>query len=48
MKELNEKMYSPELYDDYMSVVDVMEKRKSDETRNKDYYSDEKQWKRGR
>ena len=41
-KKLNVKMYSSELYDDYIKVVDVMEKKQSDETRNNDYYSDEK------
>lgn len=42
LKKLNVKMYSSELYDDYIKVVDVMEKKQSDETRNNDYYSDEK------
>lgn len=28
LKELNVKMYSSELYDDYMSVVDVTDKKK--------------------
>ena len=42
LKELNVKMYSSELYDDYIKVVDVTEKKQSDETRNNDYYSDEK------
>ena len=34
LKELNVKMYSSELYDDYIKVVDVTEKKQSDETRN--------------
>lgn len=34
LKELNVKMYSSELYDDYMSVVDATDKKKLDETRN--------------
>lgn len=48
LKELNEKMYSSEMYDDYMSVVDVMEKRKSDELQKVDYHSNEKRWNRSR
>lgn len=48
LKELNEKMYSSEMYDDYMSVVDVMEKRKSDELQKVDYHSNEKRWNRER
>ena len=48
LKELNEKMYSSELYDDYMSIVDVTDKKQSDETRNVDYYSNDKQWNRSR
>lgn len=34
LKELNEKMYSAELYDDYMSVVDATDKKKSGESLN--------------
>lgn len=34
LKELNVKMYSSELYDDYIKVVDVTEKKQSDETIN--------------
>ena len=48
LKELDEKMYSSELYDDYMSVVDVTDKKKSDETQNVDYYSNDKRWNRSR
>ena len=48
LKELNEKMYSSELYDDYMSIVDVTDKKKSDETQNVDYYSNDKRWNRSR
>lgn len=40
LKELNVKMYSSELYDDYMSVVDA--------TQNVNYYNNEKRWNRGR
>jgi hypothetical protein len=32
LKELNVKMYSSELYDDYMSIVDAMKKKQSDES----------------
>ena len=48
LKELNEKMFSSELYDDYMSIVDVTDKKQSDETRNVDYYSNDKRWNRTR
>lgn len=48
LKELNEKMYSSELYDDYMSVVDATEKKQSDEMQNVDYYSNDKRWNRSR
>lgn len=48
LKELNVKMYSSELYDDYMSVVDVMEKKQSDELQKVDYHSNEKRWNRRR
>ena len=48
LKELNEKMYSSELYDDYMSIVDATDKKQPDETRNVDYYSNDKQWNRSR
>lgn len=48
LKELNVKMYSSELYDDYMSVVDVMEKKQSDELQKVDYHSNEKRWNRSR
>ncbi len=46
LKELNEKMYSSELYDDYMSIVDAIDKMQSDE--NVDYYSNDKRWNRSR
>ena len=42
------KMYSSELYDDYMSVVDVTDKKKSGETKDVGYYSSEKRWNRSR
>ena len=48
LKELNVKMYSSELYDDYMSVVDVTDKKKSGETKDVGYYSSEKRWDRSR
>ena len=48
LKELNVKMYSSELYDDYMSVVDVTDKKKSGETKDVGYYSSEKRWNRSR
>lgn len=48
LKELNVKMYSSELYDDYMSVVDATDKKKSGESQNVDCYSNEKRWNRSR
>lgn len=48
LKELKVKMYSSELYDDYMSVVDATDKKKLDETQNVNYYNKEKRWNRGR
>lgn len=48
LKELNVKMYSSELYDDYMSVVDATDKKKLDETQNVNYYNNEKRWNRSR
>ena len=47
LKELNVKMYSSELYDDYMSVVDVTDK-KPIEVQNVNYYNNEKRWNRSR
>ena len=47
LKELNVKMYSSELYDDYMSVVDVTDK-KPIEVQNVNYYNNEKRWNRNR
>lgn len=47
LKELNVKMYSSELYDDYMSVVDAMDK-KSVEEQNVNYYNNEERWNRSR
>lgn len=48
LKELNVKMYSSELYDDYMSVVDATDKKKSGEKQSNNYYNTEKRWNRGR
>ena len=48
LKELNVRMYSSELYDDYMSIVDATDKKQSDETWNVDYYSNDKRWNRSR
>lgn len=48
LKELNEKMYSSELYDDYMSIVDATDKKQSDEMQNVGYYSNDKRWNRSR
>ena len=48
LKELNVKMYSSELYDDYMSVVDVTDKKKSNEERSINGYSSEKHWNKSR
>lgn len=48
LKELNVKMYSSELYDDYMSVVDVTEKKQPDKLQRVDYYGNEKRWNRSR
>ena len=48
LKELNVKMYSSELYDDYMSIVDATDKKQSDEMQNVDYYSNDKRWNRSR
>ena len=36
------------LYDDYMSIVDVTDKKQSDEMQNVDYYSNDKRWNRSR
>ena len=48
LKELDEKMYSSELYDDYMSVVDVTDKKKPNEEQSINGYSGEKHWNRSR
>lgn len=48
LKELNVKMYSSELYDDYMSVVDATDKKKQKEMRSINYYNSEKRWNRSR
>ena len=47
LKELNVRMYSSELYDDYMSVVDAMDKKPVEE-QNVNYYNNEKCWNRSR
>ena len=48
LKELNEKMYGADSFEDYMSIVDATEKKQSGETWNVDYYSNDKRWKRSR
>ena len=45
LKELNVKMYSSELYDDYMSVVDATDKKLVEE-QNVNCYNNEKHWNR--
>ena len=47
LKELNVRMYSSELYDDYMGVVDAMDKKPVEE-QNVNYYNNEKCWNRSR
>lgn len=47
LKELNVKMYSSELYDDYMSIVDATDKTPVEE-QNVNYYNNVKRWNRGR
>lgn len=47
LKELNVKMYSSELYDDYMSVLDATDK-KPGELQKVDHYSKEKRWNQSR
>ena len=47
LKGLNVKMYSSELYDDYMSVVDATDKKPVEE-QNVNYYNNEKWWNRSR
>lgn len=47
LKELKVKMYSSELYDDYMSVVDATDKKLVEE-QNVNYYNNEKRWNRSR
>ena len=48
VKELNVKMYSPELYDDYMSVVNATDKKKLGEEQGINCYDSEKRWNRSR
>ena len=48
LKELNEKMYGADSFEDYMRIVDATEKKQSGETRNVDYYSNDKRWNRSR
>lgn len=48
LKELNEKMYGADSFEDYMSIVDATEKKQSDEMQNVDYYSNDKRWNRSR
>lgn len=47
LKEINVKMYSSELYDDYMSVVNAIDKKPVEE-QNVNYYNNEKRWNRSR
>ena len=47
LKELNVKMYSSELYDDYMSIADKTDKKPVEE-QNVNYYNNEKRWNRSR
>ena len=47
LKELNVKMYSSELYDDYMSIADETDKKPVEE-QNVNYYNNEKRWNRSR
>jgi len=48
LKELNVRMYSSELYDDYMSIVDATDKKKLGELQKVDHYSKEKRWNQSR
>ena len=48
LKELNEKMYGADSFEDYMRIVDATEKKQAGETRNVDYYSNDKRWNRSR
>lgn len=47
LKGLNVKLYSSELYDDYMSVVDATGKKPVEE-QSVNCYNNEKRWNRGR
>lgn len=42
LKELNEKMYGADSFEDYMRIVYATEKKQSDELQKVDYYSNEK------
>ena len=48
LKELNVRMYSSELYDDYMSIVDATDKKKLGELQKVDQYSKAKRWNQSR
>lgn len=48
LKELNEKMYGADSFEDYMRIVDATEKKQSDEMQNVDCYSNDKRWNRSR
>lgn len=48
LKELNEKMYGADSFEDYMRIVDATEKKQSGELRRVEYYSNEKRWNRSR
>ena len=48
LKELNVKMYSSELYDHYMSIVEATDKKKLGELQKVDQYSKAKRWNQSR
>lgn len=48
LKELNEKMYGADSFEDYMRIVDATEKKQSGELQKVEYYSNEKRWNRSR
>ncbi len=48
LKELNEKMYGADSFEDYMRIVDATEKKQSGKLQKVDYYSNEKRWNRSR
>lgn len=48
LKEINEKMYGADSFEDYMRIVDATEKKQSGELQKVEYYSNEKRWNRSR